>query len=124
LSQGPNAGNGGYHDWTEWGSFAVSRELNEAIFSLPVQQLSGIIEDAEGLHIIRVLERSETHMIPFTEAQIDIKQKLVVEKRGKSVGEYINRLQKRTPIWTIYDQDEVTTRTAESSPARRDSANR
>ena len=96
-SQGPNAEQGGYHDWTEMGDLSLSRAINEAVFSLPVQQMSGIIEDFEGLHIIRVIERTEAHLIPFTEAQVEIKEKLS-EKRNKAIAEYIVRLRSPTPV--------------------------
>ena len=75
-SQEPNAEQGGYHDWKAMGDLSLSRAINEAAFALPVQQMSGIIEDFEGLHIIRVIERTEAHLIPFTEAQVEIKEKL------------------------------------------------
>ena len=75
--------------------------------------MSGIIEDAEGLHIVRVLQREETHYIPFTDAQDKIKEKLQAEKRNQEIAKYIERLRKRTPVWTAYDdQTPPTTRTA------------
>lgn len=102
-SQGADADKGGLHDWTNWGDLSVSRPLHEAVFSLPLQQLSAIIEDAEGLHIVRVIEREETHTIPFTEAQVEIKKTLQAEKRAAEVVKYIEQLRKRTPIWTIHE---------------------
>jgi parvulin-like peptidyl-prolyl isomerase len=102
-SQTTDAEKGGFHEWTDWGDLAVSRPLHEAIFSLPLNQLSGIIEDAEGLHIIRVLERDETHMIPFTEAQVEIKKTLQSQKRSAEITKYIEKLHKRTPVWLASD---------------------
>ena len=107
-SQGPNAEQGGYQDWKAMGDLSLSRAINEAVFSLPVQQMSGIIEDFEGLHIIRVIERTEAHLIPFTEAQVEIKEKLQQKKRSEEIAAYIVRLRSRTPIWTIYDGEDLT----------------
>jgi hypothetical protein len=107
-SHGPNAADGGEHGWTEWGDLTVSREILKAAFALPVQQMSHIIEDAEGLHIIRVLERQQAHVIPFVEAQVDIEKTLQAEKRAEAITEYIADLQEKTPVWTIYDDQQMT----------------
>ncbi|MBP90404.1 MAG: hypothetical protein CMJ64_27475 [Planctomycetaceae bacterium] len=105
-SHGANAEEGGYQDWTQWGDFSVSREINKAVFSLPVGELSQIIEDAEGLHIVRVIEQQQEHVIPFIEAQVSIKKSIQGERRGKEIGEYLAKLQDQIPVWTIYDQPE------------------
>lgn len=110
-SQSTDADKGGFHEWTDWGDLVISRPLNEAIFSLPLNQMSGIIEDAEGLHIIRVLERDETHMIPFTEAQVEIKKTLQSQRRSAEITKYIEKLHKRTPIWLASDKASASTNT-------------
>ena len=59
ASEGPTARQGGQRDWTHKGSLS-SETLNQAIFSLPVGQLSPkILESQDGFHIIRVVERQE-----------------------------------------------------------------
>lgn len=98
-SDGPNADNGGYFDWTVWGDLSVSQPVSDAVFSLPANELSDIIQDAVGLHIIRVLEREDTHLIRFLEAQPDIKKKLKSQKRSKSINDYIARLKDQIPVW-------------------------
>jgi parvulin-like peptidyl-prolyl isomerase len=102
-SQSFNAQQGGQHDWTTKGSLA-SEPLNQAIFQLPLNELSPIIEDGTGLHIVRVLERREAGRTPFTEAQIEIRKKLQDEKRNAAYKEYIEELRRDTPVWTIYDR--------------------
>jgi parvulin-like peptidyl-prolyl isomerase len=104
-SDGPTADQGGDRGWTNWGDLTLSRPLLNAVFTLPVQQLSGIIEDHEGLHIIQVIERHEAHLRPFrdSEVQDEIKQQLIREKRNAQIAEYVAGLHKRTLVWTIYD---------------------
>ena len=109
-SHGAEAAQGGYHDWTEWGDLRNSPEINHAVFTLPVQRLSGVIEDSEGYHVIRVIERRESHLIPFTEAQVQIKKTLQQRKRSEAIGEYLARLRKATPVWTVYDTPETAGR--------------
>ena len=55
-SDGVTASDGGARDWTTQGSL-VSKKLDEALFGLPVGELSPILEDEYGLHIVRVTER-------------------------------------------------------------------
>ena len=101
-SEGPTASTGGQFDWTTQGSLA-SKVLDEAIFSLPVGQLSTILEDEHALHIIRVIERKDAGRIPFVEAQVEIRNKLHDERKQRQMDEYLARLRDRTPVWTIFD---------------------
>jgi hypothetical protein len=101
-SEGPTAATGGQFDWTTKGSLS-SIVLDEAIFSLPVGQLSTILTDENALHIVRVTERKEAGRTSFVEAQVDIRNKLHEERRQRQVDDYLARLRERTPVWTIFD---------------------
>jgi len=101
-SEGPTAAAGGSFDWTGRGSLA-SAKLDEAIFSLPVDELSAIIEDGELLHIVRVVERLEAGRTSFVEAQVDIRETLVAERQRHASDEYLAKLRQRTPVWTVFD---------------------
>jgi parvulin-like peptidyl-prolyl isomerase len=105
-SQGVDASDGGYHDWTSKGSLA-SDVLNEAIFSLPVGQLSERLEDDQAFHIVRVIERTEPGRTPFTEAQVEIKEKLRKAKVREQVAEYVEKLKNEIYIWTVVDDESV-----------------
>lgn len=122
MQQGPRWKEGGAHDWTTEGSL-VSDKLDEALFSLPVGELSEIIEDDEGFHIIRVVERTPAHLVPFTEAQVKIKKSLQNQRRQKQVQEYVTNLRKTTPTWTIFDDQQgsrkLTERLSGSRPLPR-----
>jgi hypothetical protein len=123
-SEGPTASAGGAYDWTTQGSLAL-RKVDEAIFSLPVGDLSAIIEDGDALHIVRVTERKPAGRTPFIEAQVEIRQKLVDAKRKAAVEEYLAKLRARTPVWTVFDDpagnanDPVFTAGRPTTPARR-----
>jgi hypothetical protein len=101
-SEGPTAADGGGFDWTGKGSLTSAR-LDEAIFALPVGQLSTIIEDGEQLHIVRVTERKEAGRTPFTEAQVGIRDTLLAERRQQATDDYLAKLRQRTPVWTVFD---------------------
>jgi parvulin-like peptidyl-prolyl isomerase len=93
---------GGQHDWTTEGSLA-SETIDKAIFSLPVGQLSQILEDERGFHIVRVLERQNRSRKPFGEMQAEIKKKIKAENEGAALKQYVEQLRKEVPIWTIFD---------------------
>jgi hypothetical protein len=97
-----SSSDGGVHDWTSKGSL-VSRELDAAIFGLPVGSLSQIIEDELGLHIVRVVERNEFHRDSYAEAQAKIKKTLKTQKLEGQQKELLKKLRERNPVWTIFD---------------------
>ena len=87
--------------------------MDQALFNLEVGRLSDILEDEQGFHIIVVLERQDTTRVPFTEAQVEIKEKIKKQRQQESVAKYIAELKKQTPVWTIFDgqeQEQVTER--------------
>lgn len=103
-SQEPFGKTGGVHDWTRRGSLA-SKPLEEQIFSLPLDHLSDIIEDSEGLHIVRVLERKEAGMTPLAEVQDGIRKKIRQQKMADAEKKVLENLHRDVPVWSLYPQD-------------------
>ncbi len=103
-SHGVTASDGGQYDWTTQGSLK-SKVLDQAIFELPLKQLSPILEDEEGLHIVRVLERQEAGRTSFETAQSEIKEKIKKQEVQKQVDAFLAGLRKNTPVWTIFDKE-------------------
>jgi len=106
-SQDSNAEEGGMHDWTQKDSLA-SKPLDEAIFTVPTGKLSQIIRDDRGLHIVRVLERTDATHTSFVEAQVDIKDKIRMDRRNKDVQDYLDKVRANTTVWTIDDESPAT----------------
>jgi len=103
-SEGPTAASGGSYDWTTKGSL-VSKVVDEAVFTMPVGQLSAILEDGSALHILRVTERTDAGRTPFIEAQVGIRNQLQDERRTRQMEEYLATVRDRTPVWTIFDDE-------------------
>ena len=101
-SQGIDAAEGGYHDWTSCGSLA-SETLDQAIFTLPVGRLSERLEDSEGFHIVRVIERTEAGRVPFEQAQFDIKETLRKEHIKSQITTYVAKLKQEIPVWNLLE---------------------
>lgn len=106
-SQEPHAEKGGYYDWTNQHSLA-SDVVDNAVFTLEAGKLSPILEDDKGLHIIRVIERQPAGFIPFTDAQVKIKELINQKRHNAAVKEHLDSLRSKTTVWTIYDADPAT----------------
>jgi parvulin-like peptidyl-prolyl isomerase len=112
ASHGSTASQGGAHPWTKQGSL-VSKALDQALFTLPVGELSPIIEDKQAFHIVRVVERREAGRMPFTDAQVFIRKKIVDQRTMLGEKELIDQIRARTKVWTIYDEEEIETAAAQ-----------
>lgn len=102
ASDGPTAAQGGGYDWTNRGSLR-SETLDRAIFSLPIDRLSQILEDSDGCHIVRVLERTDRSYISFEEAQESIRKKIEAQRKTEAEQEYVQKLRNKFPVWTMFD---------------------
>ncbi len=116
-SDGPTAVQGGRRDWTTKGGL-VNQQLDQALFTLGVGQLSPIIKGPSSYHIIRVTVREDEAVRPFLEAQVDIKQKIVEQRSQKQFREYMAKLEARTPVWTIYGEFNKQQEQVASPPRR------
>lgn len=114
-SQDINAAKGGIYDWTNEKSLA-SEQLDQAIFSQEVGKLSPIIEDDKGFHIVRVIERQPAGYIPFTEAQVKIKDLILQQRRDVAIKQILESVKSKTTVWTIYDADPAANVAAQPNP--------
>jgi parvulin-like peptidyl-prolyl isomerase len=90
------AAQGGYNDWTKRNSL-TNRTLEDHVFSEPVGRLSDIIESDMGYHIIRVIERQEAGLLPFTELQDKIREEILEERQQQAVQQIVEKIKKRIP---------------------------
>lgn len=117
-SDGTTAREGGQRPWTTEGSL-VSTVLDRAIFTLPVGQLSPILEDDQGFHIVRVLQREAAGRTSFEEAQGGIREKLRKNRTEREDAAYMAKLWEKTPVWTVFDgQPALVANRPEQQPAR------
>lgn len=103
-SQEPLARSGGLHDWTRRGSLA-SKVLDEQIFTLPLNRMSPRIEDADGYHIIRVLDRQEAGVTPLGEIQDEIRKKIQAQKVADAEAKLMADIRRDVPVWSRYPED-------------------
>lgn len=115
-SEGATASDGGRWDLTAQKSFIVAA-VDEALFSLPVGQVSDPIEGAKGWHIVRVDEKRDGGEVGFVDAQEDIRKAIREQKINKESQRFVQELARKADISTIFD------RPNQDSPARQGSSN-
>jgi len=103
-SQEPFASSGGLHDWTSRGSLA-SEKLEAQIFSLPLNKMSPFIEDDDGFHIVKVLERTDAGIQPVSELQDEIREKIRKQKILDSEEALLAEMRTKVPVWTLFPED-------------------
>jgi parvulin-like peptidyl-prolyl isomerase len=114
-SDGFTASKGGLYDWTTKGSIA-SPELEQAVFSQPIGQLSpAIIRTDKGFHIVRVTERKEANVVPFIDAQVKIRERIKSQRHQQYQQEYFAQLRRRYPSIVVKDSIDFALGTKTSS---------
>jgi parvulin-like peptidyl-prolyl isomerase len=76
----------------------VLHDIDEVIFKLRVNELSPVVESSQGYHILRVDEIKPERVVPFDEAQDQIRRHLAEERWTKRYNEYIAELRTRAYI--------------------------
>lgn len=103
-SQEPFAKSGGVHNWTTKGALA-SDAIDQQVFSIPLNAMSEIIEDQEGFHIIRVLDRQEAGVVPLSEVQDTIRSTIREKKISDSQSTVLDEMQGMVPVWSLFPED-------------------
>ena len=84
---------GGLYEDFERGTMV--KPFEDAAFSVPVGELSDIIETQYGYHILKVIDRKKESR-SFEEVKPEIKQKLVKEKDRDFVNHHIEKLKEES----------------------------
>lgn len=101
-SQGFSASSGGQHGWTTQGSLA-DQQIDDALFRIPVGEMSPILESGVGFHIVRVTDRREAGRTPFTEVQQEIREKIIRGRTDVAFAARLDELRRECRIWTVFD---------------------
>ena len=96
FSQGPAAAEGGDIGYIEKGM--IHSEVEDAAFSLPLNQISGVIESPVGFHIIQVVDRRGAGLKAIENVREEIREKIDREKMEKKFGEWLVELRKKSHI--------------------------
>ena len=95
-SQGPAANSGGDIGFIEKGK--ILSEVESVAFSLPLNQVSPVIESSVGFHIIRVIDRRGAGLKSIESVREEIREKLDMEKVEKKFEEWLIALRLKSHI--------------------------
>ena len=109
-SEGPTAAGGGKRDWTSQSSLKFAA-LDQALFALPVGAISEVLENEDGVQIVRVVERTPARVIPLEEKQREIKKAIVDQRSKQAEAEFLQKLleQYKPRTWTVFDDGRALT---------------
>jgi Parvulin-like peptidyl-prolyl isomerase len=96
YSQGPEAKQGGDVGFIERG--VIIPEVESIAFSLPLGQVSEVIESSLGFHIIMVVDKRGAGLKPIAAVREEIKAKIEDEKLDKKYEEWITSIRKKSYI--------------------------
>jgi peptidyl-prolyl cis-trans isomerase SurA len=100
ATQSSDAGtkaNGGLLGTVKKGDLAAS--LEAAAFSVPVGQVSPVIEADYGFHILRVDARTDAYVKPFDSVKDEVQKKLENDEIQKQTRVYLKKIWAETTIW-------------------------
>jgi peptidyl-prolyl cis-trans isomerase SurA len=101
-SEGPNRASGGLWE-TAPDSYAVDA-VNNAVKSLPIGQISPIVEGPSSYHIVRVEARRAAGPASFAEVQDRIRRSIHHRKADRESNAFLDKLRKQTVVTTIFDK--------------------
>lgn len=102
YSEDPQARRGGQWDWLKPGEFADAN-IDKALFTLPVGQVSPVFETTNGFAVVRVTDREQAGRTPVTEVQDDIRSALLKEAEDRNVKELFAELREKAVITKYVD---------------------
>lgn len=98
ASKGPSADAGGDLGWVKRG--AIQRTLEQAAFSLPKGQISGLVRAGNGIHVLQVLDRRKGAARPFADVKEIIRDRLVAEQADRYRAQFVAELRRDAVIET------------------------
>ncbi len=96
YSDGPTAQTGGFLGTMHRGEMAP--ELEEAAFTIPAGEFSGIIPTNTGLNIIKVEARKLDPVAPFDEVREKIREAVLDDRHGAKLKEWTDELRRKAAV--------------------------
>jgi hypothetical protein len=87
---------------TSPGAYAVS-VVNTALLSLPIGQVSNILDGENSFHIVKVEQRRPAGPATFEEVWEQIRSSILEKKYQEERGAYVAKLRSKTYIRTMFD---------------------
>ncbi len=89
YSEGPSGERGG--DLNFFGKGQMVPPFEKVAFTMPVGEVSDIVETQFGYHLIKVTDKKVASTVPFEEIKPKIKEHLMQQKEQQSVQEFLQK---------------------------------
>jgi parvulin-like peptidyl-prolyl isomerase len=86
--------------YEDFGRGQMVKPFEDASFSVPVGEISGVVETTYGYHIIKVVDRKKETR-PFEEVRAELESRLAQGKQGTAVEDYIKELKDKAKFRLI-----------------------
>jgi peptidyl-prolyl cis-trans isomerase SurA len=96
FSDGSTAQQGGYLGVYKRGE--LSKQLEDQVFTMKKNELTGVIETKQGFLILQVLERYEEGQQPFEKVEPEIMDHLYSERMEPALREYLKTLREQSYV--------------------------
>lgn len=104
YSDGPMKEQGGLWDYTTRGNLA-SKDVEDALFTLPIGEISRPFDVGNAFQIVRVADRREERVTPLSEVQEKIAAELGRKRQNDAAGEVVGALWRAAAVQTRFDDD-------------------
>ena len=81
--------------------------LRQTVQNLPVGQLSSILEEGGGFHVIRVLERQSAAQVALREMENQLRTEILEQRRLQAELRLLRELRANSRIWTVFQESSV-----------------
>ncbi|MDD5014382.1 MAG: peptidyl-prolyl cis-trans isomerase [Atribacterota bacterium] len=95
-STGPSAAQGGDLGYVSAGT--IIPEIEEAVFALEVEELSGVVKSDFGFHILKITDKKPETVKTFEEVKEDILQTLLPTKQKEAFDNLLEELKSKVEI--------------------------
>ena len=96
YSEGPYASSGGDLGWVRSGE--LMNRINDIVFTLNDNEISGIIETNLGFHIFKAEDREESRVLDLYEVKDQIEQMIYSQKTNDKLRSWVDRLKENAYI--------------------------
>lgn len=96
YSEGPSGPRGGDLGYFKRGQMV--KPFEDAVFSLPINDVSDLVETRFGYHLIKVTDKKAEETLPYTDVKEKIAQRLKQEQVEKAATLYVEDLKKGAKV--------------------------
>ncbi len=100
-SNAPGAADGGLIGWVARGDLVT--ELEQAVFALQPGEVSGVVETANGFHILKAGERQAAGTATLEEVRTDIEPAIRAQAAAEMYEKWISDLRNRSQVRVFQD---------------------